>query len=140
MKRTWVMSAMLLWTASALAETAYVSDKVYVDIRADAHYESPVAHRLLAGTKLEVLGQSGDFTRVRDAQGRLGWIENRELTRDLPAALRQAEVPKTRPTKRRLPRHRLISRSSWPRHGHSSPKPKRRWAKHKRPSSSRSRS
>lgn len=100
MKRTWVMSAMLLWTASALAETAYVSDKVYVDIRADAHYESPVAHRLLAGTKLEVLGQSGDFTRVRDAQGRLGWIENRELTRDLPAALRQAEVERELATMR----------------------------------------
>lgn len=91
---------MILWTASVWAETAYVSDKVYVDIRADAHYESPVAYRLLAGTRLEVLEQSGDFTRVRDAQGRLGWIENRELTRDLPATLRQAEVERELATMR----------------------------------------
>ncbi len=100
MKRTWVMSVMTLWAASVWGETAFVSDKVYVDIRADAHYESPVAHRLLAGTRLEVLEQSGDFTRVRDAQGRLGWIENRELTRDLPAALRQAEVERDLATMR----------------------------------------
>jgi SH3 domain protein len=100
MKRTWVMSVMILWATSVWAETVYVSDKVYVDIRADAHYESPVAYRLLAGTQLEVLEQSGDFTRVRDAQGRVGWIENRELTRDLPATLRQAEVERELATMR----------------------------------------
>jgi SH3 domain protein len=93
MKRTSVLGILMFWAvASALADTAYVSDKVYVDIRTGAHYESPVAHRLLAGTRLEALEQSGDFTRVRDAQGRVGWIENRELTRELPAALRQAET------------------------------------------------
>ncbi len=100
LKRIWIISATMLWAASASAETAYVSDKVYVDVRADPHYESPVAHRLLAGTQLEVVTQSGDFTRVRDAQGRLGWIENRELTRDLPAALRQSEVERELATMR----------------------------------------
>lgn len=101
MKRTSVLSVLIFWAAaSALADTAYVSDKVYVDIRTDAHYESPVAHRLLAGTMLEVLEQSGDFTRVRDAQGRVGWIENRELTRELPAALRQAETERELATMR----------------------------------------
>jgi SH3 domain protein len=101
MKRTSILSILLFWTAaSALADTAYVSDKVYVDIRTDAHYESPVAHRLLAGTMLEVLEQSADFTRVRDAQGRVGWIENRELTRELPASLRQAETERELATMR----------------------------------------
>lgn len=101
MKRTSVLSVLIFWAAaSALADTAYVSDKVYVDLRTDAHYESPVAHRLLAGTMLEVLEQSGDFTRVRDAQGRVGWIENRELTRELPAALRQAETERELATMR----------------------------------------
>jgi SH3 domain protein len=103
MKRTSILSLLIFWAgASALADTdtAYVSDKVYVDIRAGAHYESPVAHRLLAGTMLEVLEQSGDFTRVRDAQGRVGWIENRELTRELPAALRQAETERELATMR----------------------------------------
>ena len=103
MKRTSILSLLIFWAAaSALADTdtAYVSDKVYVDIRTDAHYESPVAHRLLAGTMLEVLEQSGDFTRVRDAQGRVGWIENRELTRELPAALHQAETERELATMR----------------------------------------
>ncbi len=103
MKRTSILSLLIFWAAaSALADTdtAYVSDKVYVDIRTDAHYESPVAHRLLAGTMLEVLEQSGDFTRVRDAQGRVGWIENRELTRELPAALHQPETERELATMR----------------------------------------
>ena len=101
MRRPYIVGAVVLcWSTTALAETAYVSDKVYVDIRADAHYESPVAHRLLAGTQLEVLAQSGDFTRVRDAQGRVGWIENRELTRELPASLREAEVERELATMR----------------------------------------
>ena len=103
MKRISLLSVLLFWAAASVpadTDTAYVSDKVYVDIRTDAHYESPVAHRLLAGTMLEVLEQSGDFTRVRDAQGRIGWIENRELTRELPAALRQAETERELATMR----------------------------------------
>ncbi|MFQ5937074.1 MAG: TIGR04211 family SH3 domain-containing protein [Acidiferrobacterales bacterium] len=93
LKRPCLIVGYLLFASPwVLADTAYVTDKLYVDIRADAHYESPVVHRLLSGTTLEVLEQTVDFTRVRDAQGRVGWIENRELTRDPPARLRQADV------------------------------------------------
>ncbi|MFQ5927936.1 MAG: TIGR04211 family SH3 domain-containing protein [Terriglobia bacterium] len=69
-----------------------MTDKVYVDIHADAAYESPVVHKLLAGSTLEILEESVDFSRVRDAQGREGWIENRDLTRTPPPRIQQAEL------------------------------------------------
>ncbi len=86
---------MLTWLASAgpaLADTAYVSERAFIDLRTDAHYESPVAHRVEAGSPIEALQQSGDFTQVRDAQGRVGWIETRVLTLDPPARVRQDQL------------------------------------------------
>ncbi|MFQ6023128.1 MAG: TIGR04211 family SH3 domain-containing protein [Acidiferrobacterales bacterium] len=107
MNRVCTLVVLVLAAASpVLADTAYVTDKVYVDIRADAAYESPVVHKLLAGTALEVLEQGPDFTRVRDHQGRVGWIENRELTRTLPP---QARVTKL---KRELNRVRTLLMNS----------------------------
>ncbi|MDH3672136.1 MAG: TIGR04211 family SH3 domain-containing protein [Gammaproteobacteria bacterium] len=74
------------------AQTAYVTENVYVDIRADPHIESVVIHRVLAGEALEVLEQAGDFSRVRDAQGREGWIEGRDLMQESPARIREASL------------------------------------------------
>lgn len=87
-----LLGLVLAVQSPVFAETVYVTDKVFIDLRADAHYESPVVHKLLTGTTLEVLSRDGDFTRVRDAHGREGWIENRELTRQPPARLRQVEL------------------------------------------------
>ncbi len=93
MKVMHVVATLVFVAAPAVfAETAYVTDRVYVDIRADAAYESPVAHKVLAGAALEVLERSVDFTRVRDAQGREGWIENRELTLTPPPRIQQLEL------------------------------------------------
>lgn len=86
---------LLAWFASigpVLADTVYVSERAFVDLRTDAHYESPVAHRVEAGSPIETLQQSGDFTQVRDAQGRVGWIETRVLTLDPPARVRQEQL------------------------------------------------
>lgn len=86
---------LLAWITSVapvLADTAYVSERAFVDLRTDAHYESPVAHRVEAGSPVEPLQQSGDFTQVRDAKGRVGWIETRVLTLDTPARVRQEQL------------------------------------------------
>ena len=79
-------------TSPAWAQTAYVTENVYVDIRADPHIESAVIHRVLAGEALEVLEQTGDFSRVRDAQGREGWIEGGDLMQKSPARVREASL------------------------------------------------
>ncbi|GMQ90045.1 MAG: hypothetical protein BMS9Abin10_0389 [Gammaproteobacteria bacterium] len=87
-----LLASLLAAPAAALAETAYVSDKVFIDVRGGPNYENPVVHKMLAGTTLEVLDKVGDFTRIRDGNGREGWIENRELTAEVPARLRYATL------------------------------------------------
>ncbi len=87
-----LLSMVLVATSPTWAQTAYVTENVYVDIRADPHIESAVIHRVLAGEALEVLEQAGDFSRVRDAQGREGWIEGRDLMQQSPARIREASL------------------------------------------------
>ncbi len=87
-----LLGLVLVVISPAWAQTAYVTESVYVDIRADPHIESAVIHRVLAGEALEVLEQAGDFSRVRDAQGREGWIEGRDLMQESPARIREASL------------------------------------------------
>ncbi len=87
-----LLGLVLMATSPAWAQTAYVTENVYVDIRADPHIESAIIHRVLAGEALEVLEQRGDFSRVRDTQGREGWIEGRDLMRNSPARVREASL------------------------------------------------
>ncbi|MFQ5754761.1 MAG: TIGR04211 family SH3 domain-containing protein [Acidiferrobacterales bacterium] len=88
----YLLLALFLAAPPVFAETAFVSDKVFIELRGGPHYESPVVHKILAGTALEVLGKVGDFSHVRDDSGREGWIENRELTAETPARLRYAAL------------------------------------------------
>ncbi|MFB3088938.1 MAG: TIGR04211 family SH3 domain-containing protein [Acidiferrobacterales bacterium] len=92
MRAVYFLLAFFLAVPPVFAETAYVSDKVFIDLRGGPHYESPVVHKILAGTALEVLGKVGDFSHVSDGTGREGWIENRELTAEVPARLRYAAL------------------------------------------------
>lgn len=87
-----LLGLVLVATSPAWAQTAYVTENVYVDIRADPHIESAVIHRVLAGEALEVLEQRADFSRVRDTQGREGWIEGRDLMQKSPARIREASL------------------------------------------------
>ena len=87
-----LLGLVLLATSPVWAQTAYVTEEVYVDIHADPHIESVVVHRVLAGEALEVLERGGDFSLVRDTQGREGWIEDRDLMQKSPARIREAET------------------------------------------------
>ena len=87
-----LLGLVLVAISPAWAQTAYVTENVYVDIHADPHIESVVIHRVLAGEALEVLERGGDFSHVRDTQGREGWIENRDLMQESPARIREASL------------------------------------------------
>lgn len=87
-----LLGLVLVAISPVWAQTAYVTEEVYVDIRADPHIESVVVHRVLAGEALEVLERGGDFSLVRDTQGREGWIEGRDLMQRSPARVREANL------------------------------------------------
>lgn len=92
--------ALLAGPAMALAETAYVTDQVTVELRADVMPDAPVVTTVSTGAALEVLERVGSFARVRTNDGMEGWVEDTALMRQPPAAVQirslRAELERTR--------------------------------------------
>lgn len=90
-KIVWVCWLGLL-PVSAYAETAYVTDRLTVNLRSTATEVGITVKPLDAGAALEVLERAGLYARVRDKQGGEGWIEARQLSTDLPARAQLAKL------------------------------------------------
>jgi SH3 domain protein len=96
------LCAVLLLAVSlpALAETAYVTERLPVVLRAAFADGSPVVKVIEGGATLEVLERVDRFAQVRDAQGTEGWIEARFLVNTPPARPQldraQADLTKAR--------------------------------------------
>lgn len=82
---TWIVTALLL-CAPAIApvhaqETRYISDKVYVPMRAGKGPNYRIVHRgLPSGTELTLLEQDEEYSLVRTRRGLEGWVPNQYLT------------------------------------------------------------
>lgn len=88
----WVCSVPVVW-----ADTAYVSDVINLTIRAAPANDAEYLGQIRSGDAVEVLESLGpkSFTRIRDADGREGWVTSRFLT-DTPAARDQLAAAQTR--------------------------------------------
>lgn len=64
--------------SAALAGQAVVSESK-VRLRADGSEHSRVVGSLDAGTKVDILSEAGDYSRVRTAEGKEGWVASRLL-------------------------------------------------------------
>lgn len=81
-----------LWLVSAHAgETVYITDKIHIAMRVEAAKDSAVVKTFASGAALEVLQRGEAFSQVQDATGAQGWIENRYLVPEPPAA---TQIPK----------------------------------------------
>jgi SH3 domain protein len=67
-----------------LAETMYVTDRLYLSLRSVADPEHPAIALLPSDTKVEVLETEKDWAKVRLEDGRTGWVMKRFLVEDLP--------------------------------------------------------
>jgi len=76
------------------AETVYVSERQFVNLRGDFVDAAIVVKRLQSGDALEVLERADLLLRVRDAQGAEGWIEPRLVSATPPPKLRLAALEK----------------------------------------------
>lgn len=81
------------------AETAYVTERLPIALRAAIAEGSPAVKTVEGGSALEVLERADKFARVRDKEGAEGWIESRFLINAAPARPQleraQAELAKT---------------------------------------------
>ncbi|MGY3867588.1 TIGR04211 family SH3 domain-containing protein [Aeromonas bivalvium] len=71
-----------LCAQSALAETRYVSDNIYIFMHGGPGTQYRILGSVKAGEALDVKGGQADFTQVVDERGREGWVKNEDLQRE----------------------------------------------------------
>ena len=83
---------LVLWTATGIAATAYVSDDLILGVYAEKDPQSTRLATLHSGASLDVLATDGDFTQVRLGDGRVGWVRSSFLVTHEPATARVKEL------------------------------------------------
>ena len=77
---------------SARAETAYVTDSLRLGLHAASDTSDRPFENLISGTALEVLERTPNYARVRDPEGREGWVKSTFIVTEKPAAARVLEL------------------------------------------------
>lgn len=83
----------LLTVSSAIAETQWVDDEIYLPLRNGQGNQFKILHRgLKSGTALEVLEKpNGDWYKVRTSNGKEGWVRTQYLSSTPTASIQLAE-------------------------------------------------
>jgi SH3 domain protein len=76
---------LVLFSTPVLAENKYVSDMVKVTMRTGPGNDRKIISLLSIGTKVEVVKPGDEWTLVRLANGKEGWVINRFLTDKIPS-------------------------------------------------------
>ncbi len=91
-KRLLLMGAMCASAALAGAEPAYVTDSLRLSLYGEADGSGDPLDTLVSGAAVEVLERDTNFTHVRTAAGREGWVKTAFLVNTKPARARVAEL------------------------------------------------
>jgi len=78
---------LLLFSIPVQAETLYVSDIVKITLRTGPGADHRVLAMLQSGQEVEVLKSEGEWTEVKLANGKQGWVISRLLTPTKPKIL-----------------------------------------------------
>jgi SH3 domain protein len=90
--KLFVFALALAIVGTARAETAYITDQLYVSLRPGQDNDAPPIKGELSGTTMEVLQHANGFAQVRDPAGVEGWIAERYLSSDPPPKTRLAAL------------------------------------------------
>jgi len=91
-KRLLLIGALCGWSALAGAEPAYVTDSLRLSLYGEADGSGDPIDNLTSGAALEVLDRDTNYTHVRTAAGREGWVKTAFLVSTKPARARLAEL------------------------------------------------
>ena len=81
-----------LLSTPALAATAWIDDEIYVPVRSGAGSGYRIVHRgLKSGTRVEFLGEDGDWARIRFSDTE-GYIPKQYISRSPTAAIRLEQI------------------------------------------------
>lgn len=82
-----VVLCVLFFLGNGLAETMYVTDRLYLSLRKGPGLGEPSLGLLESDTKVDVHETEGNWARVTAENGRTGWVMKRYLVQDLPKSL-----------------------------------------------------
>lgn len=83
--------------AAPMPEKRFVSDKLVLNVYAEADQGSARVATIQTGDAVEELERSGTLVRVRLEDGREGWVGASYLTGDAPAIVRLRELQRQQP-------------------------------------------
>lgn len=89
-----MLSIWLVTVSSLYAEDIYVTGITNITMRTGAGVEHKIVAMLKSGTKLEILQYEKDWSQVKTANGKIGWVLSRFLTQKVPDALLVGELEK----------------------------------------------
>jgi SH3 domain protein len=82
-----VVLCLVFLLGKGLAETMYVTDRLYLSLRKGPGLGEPSLGLLESDTKVDVLETKGNWARITTENGRTGWVMKRYLVNDLPKSL-----------------------------------------------------
>jgi len=85
-----ILSCLWIFSASAAAQTVYVSDIVYVPVRSGPGTQYRIIHQgIRTGTQMTLLEESDDkdWSKIRTEGGLEGWIGAQHILREQPARM-----------------------------------------------------
>ena len=91
-RRTGLIALLLLCSAPAGADTAYVTDVLQLGLHQAQDTSDAPFRNLASGAELEILEQVPRFARVRTIDGEEGWVRSAYLVTEQPARHRVAEL------------------------------------------------
>lgn len=87
-----VLTAGIYFAQPAMAQTLYVTDVLQLGLHDTEDLSNPPFRSLPSGSKVEVLATSGPYTRLRTADGSIGWAKSLYLVSEEPARARLASL------------------------------------------------
>lgn len=82
-----VAAFLILVTGSALAETVYVKGVMKITMRTGPGVSHKIVTMVQSGDSLEIIEKNEDWSHVRSAKGRQGWVLTRFVTPEVPVVL-----------------------------------------------------
>lgn len=89
-----ILCMLTLFVSTGQAETNYIIDELRVGLHRDSTTDSPIVKVVPSGTALEVLSRQGELVRVREPEGKEGWVHQRYLLDTAPDNTRLLELQK----------------------------------------------
>jgi SH3 domain protein len=79
-----VLLSTFVWTGFSSAQAVYVTDSFEITLRTGPGNEYRILAMLPSGTRLELLEETEEWSRVQSQGGQEGWVRKQHLSRELP--------------------------------------------------------